>query len=212
LLFWGRVRTVIYVDGFNLYYGALKGTPYKWLDLKSALSKILDPSNQIICIKYFTARVSSTSSDPHKADHQDAYIRALQRTSPELRVYFGQFTTHEVKAKLARPIAGQSYAQVLRTSEKGSDVNLAVHLLNDAWIGAYDCAVLVSRDSDLAEALCLVKTHKAQKKIGLIAIRGVSKELSKYADFVRHLGPTVLAASQLPVQIPGTNIRKPADW
>ena len=27
------MRTRVYVDAFNLYYGALRGTPYKWLDL-----------------------------------------------------------------------------------------------------------------------------------------------------------------------------------
>jgi hypothetical protein len=26
------MRTWEYVDGFNLYYGAVKGTPYKWLN------------------------------------------------------------------------------------------------------------------------------------------------------------------------------------
>jgi len=29
-------RTVIYIDGFNLYYGALRGTPYKWLDIEKS--------------------------------------------------------------------------------------------------------------------------------------------------------------------------------
>jgi hypothetical protein len=27
------LQTNVYIDGFNLYYGCLKGTPYKWLDL-----------------------------------------------------------------------------------------------------------------------------------------------------------------------------------
>ena len=36
------MRTVVYVDGFNLYYGALKGTSWKWLDLV-ALSQ--NPTN-----------------------------------------------------------------------------------------------------------------------------------------------------------------------
>ena len=26
------MRTRVYVDGLNLYYGAVKGTPFKWLD------------------------------------------------------------------------------------------------------------------------------------------------------------------------------------
>lgn len=207
------MRTTIYVDGFNLYYSALKGTAHKWLDLKAAFSKVLAAHNQITCIKYFTARVSSTASDPAKADHQSAYIRALQHTTPELRVYYGQFTTHVVRAKLHTPIAGQRYADVIRTSEKGSDVNLAVHLLNDAWIDAYDCGVLVSRDSDLVEAMRLVKTFKAQKRVGIISMgQGSPKELIQNADFVRNLRTSALAMSHFPDHIPGTNIHKPADW
>lgn len=50
---------------------------------------------------------------------------------------------------------------IIKTEEKGSDVNLAVHLLNDGWLDAYDCAVVVSNDSDLAEAMRLVKARKA---------------------------------------------------
>jgi uncharacterized LabA/DUF88 family protein len=51
--------------------------------------------------------------------------------------------------------------EVWKNEEKGSDVNLALHLLNDAWQDAFDCAVVVSNDSDLAEALRMVKAiHK----------------------------------------------------
>jgi len=43
------MATIVYVDGFNLYYGALKGTPYKWLDIH-ALSRRLLPNDQIVTI------------------------------------------------------------------------------------------------------------------------------------------------------------------
>ena len=33
--------THVYIDGFNLYYGALKGTPYKWLDLEALCRKLM---------------------------------------------------------------------------------------------------------------------------------------------------------------------------
>lgn len=209
------VRTIVYVDGFNLYYGALKGSAHKWLDLKSLFAMLLRPENQIVCIKYFTARVSNTTSDPHKSNHQDAYLRALQYAIPEIRIYFGQFTTHVVQAKLATPIDGVRYANVLRTSEKGSDVNLAVHLVNDAWLDAFDCAVVVSRDSDLAESMSLVKTFHSQKKLGLITMGRslkTSKELLRHADFVKAISSSTLSGAQFPEKIPGTNISKPPDW
>ena len=53
------MRTCIYIDGFNLYYGAVKGTSHKWLDLKTAFAMLLQPHHQITAIKYFTAQVLS---------------------------------------------------------------------------------------------------------------------------------------------------------
>ena len=52
------MRTFVYVDGFNLYYGAIKGTPYKWLDLKALFTRVLDPSYKILTIKYYTAIIT----------------------------------------------------------------------------------------------------------------------------------------------------------
>ena len=105
------------------------------------------------------------------------------------------------------------FANVIKTEEKGSDVNLALHLLNDTWLDLYDCAVVVSNDSDLAESLKLVKIqHK--KVIGLITPHKThpSKELMQYADFNKRIRKGVLAISQLPDPIPGTTIQKPSIW
>ncbi len=92
-------------------------------------------------------------------------------------------------------------------------MNLAVHLLNDAWLDNYNCAIIVSNDSDLAEALRLIKKQN-NKLIGLI-IPGKthpSKELMQYADFIKRIRKGILAKSQLPSPIPGTNIHKPNQW
>lgn len=215
------MRTIIYIDGFNLYYRAVRGTPYKWLDLKKACQQLLKPEHQILAIKYYTAPVSG-KRDPGQPIRQQTFLRALGAMTPELVVYQGHFLTHEVSAPLAHPVPGQPpLVKVLKTEEKGSDVNLAVHLVNDSWLNAYDSAVILSNDSDLAEAMRLVRLHHPTKKIGLIfprQARGVarfahpSRELTQHAHFVKHLGPNVLAACQLPSPIPGTTITKPAVW
>jgi hypothetical protein len=70
------MATGVYVDGFNLYYGALKGTQHKWLDLE-ALSRRLLPKDQIVVVRYFTALVSARPSDPNQPVRQQAYLRAL---------------------------------------------------------------------------------------------------------------------------------------
>jgi hypothetical protein len=60
------------IDGFNLYYGALKRTPYKWLDL-AKLAQILLPADTLQELHYFTARVSSRPYNPTAAHDQGLY-------------------------------------------------------------------------------------------------------------------------------------------
>jgi len=57
-------RTNIYIDGFNLYYGSLKRTPYKWLNVEK-LCQLMLPTDLIQSIKFFTANVSARPHDVH---------------------------------------------------------------------------------------------------------------------------------------------------
>ena len=205
--------TFVYVDGFNLYYGALKGSAWKWLDLVALFDTTLQPHHKILAVKYFTARVSGTARDPSKPLRQDVYLRALRCYRPEVQVYFGHFLSHAVRAPLAQPVGNQRTAEVIRTEEKGSDVNLAVHMLNDGWLNAYDCAVVVTNDSDIAEAMRLLRLHN-RKRVGLVTpgTGRPSRQLMAHADFSRPIRPNALRRSQLPDPIPGTNISKPPSW
>ena len=207
------MRTYIYVDGFNLFYGALKNTPWKWLDLAALFAEVLQQHHEILKVKYFTARVSGTPSDISKPQRQDVYLRALQHYRPEVELYFGHFLRHSVRAPLAHPRGKQRTTEVIKTEEKGSDVNLAVHLLNDGWMDAYDCGVVVSNDSDIAEAMNLVRRH-CKKRIGLVTpgTGKVSRQLLAHADFSRKIRAGVLSRAQLPSPIPGTSITKPDAW
>lgn len=207
------LRTYVYVDGFNLYYGALKKTEHKWLDLKVLFENLLQNNHKIERIKYFTALVGG-KFDPNNPIRQKIYIDALESYIPEITVKYGHFLTHPVKARLVNPINGKTSIKIYKTEEKGSDVNLAVHLLNDAWKNLFDCAVIVSNDSDLAESMKFVKIER-QKSVGLIfpSKRGrPSRELQKHATFTKRIRPGILKKSQLPDIIPGTNIKKPKTW
>jgi hypothetical protein len=130
------ISSIVYVDGFNLYYGAVKGTPYKWLDI-SKLCHFLLPKNQVLKIKYFTALVNPRPDDPGQPLRQQIYLRAL-RCLPNLEIILGHFLTHIVSMPLANcPPKNQKYVQVIKTEEKGSDVNIATHMLNDGYKDAY---------------------------------------------------------------------------
>lgn len=118
------MTTNVYVDGFNLYYGSLKGTPYKWLDL-SALCTVLLPKDQVHRIRYFTAHVSARPHDPQQPVRQQTYLRALE-TLPGLTVHLGHYLVSYPRMPLRHPPAtGPRTVEVVKSEEKGSDVNLA---------------------------------------------------------------------------------------
>jgi hypothetical protein len=159
--------------------------------------------------------VSGTPSDPSKPQRQDTYFRALRAHIPHIEIAYGHFLTHTVRAPLANPpAAGSRMVDIIKTEEKGSDVNIAVHLLNDAWLNRYDCAVVISNDSDLAESMRLVKAHHPDKLIGLLTpgTSHPSRQLLAHADFARHIRTGTIVRSQLPNPIPRTTIHKPATW
>jgi uncharacterized LabA/DUF88 family protein len=159
-------RTFIDVDGLNLYYGAVKDTTLKWLNIRR-LCELLLPGYSIQRIKYFTARVSARRDDPHKPTRQQIYLRAL-RTIPDLEIIYGSFLSHDVVTPLAEPSAGGSrFARVTRTEEKGSDVNIATHLVHDAYQRNFEVAVLVTNDSDLLEPIRIVR-HELCLPVGIL--------------------------------------------
>lgn len=157
--------TIAYVEGFNFYYGALKRTQFKWIDLAALFEVCLGPQHDLLAVKYFTARVKPTPNNPDVHIRQGAYLRALKAHCPKVEIFFGHFLRHSVFMESVSPPPPRS--EVWKNEEKGSDVNLALHVLNGAWRNACECALVVSNDSDLAESLRMVKVqHK--KVIGLI--------------------------------------------
>lgn len=104
-------------------------------------------------------------------------------------------------------------AQVHWMEEKGSDVNLACHLVNDAWAGKFEAAAVISNDTDLAEPIRIV-TQELNKPIILICPSkfGASPHLQKFASSVRHIHFNHVRSSQFPSPIPGTTIEKPDSW
>jgi uncharacterized LabA/DUF88 family protein len=208
-----RVKTNVYVDGFNLYYGCVRHTPYRWLDL-ARLCRIMLPHNQIHRIRYFTARVQSSAHDPQKAQRQAVFLRALL-TIPELSVHEGHFLTQRASMPLVAPQPGGSrMAEVWKTEEKGSDVNLATYLLLDGFDGDYESAVIVSNDSDLLLPVQVVR-HRLGLPVGVLNPHPhPSRELLGEADYFKSIQPRALKKSLFPDLLYDTvgEIHKPAGW
>ncbi|MES2001711.1 MAG: NYN domain-containing protein [Pseudomonadota bacterium] len=209
------MRTRVYVDGYNLFYACLKGSAYKWLNVHALVTNLL-PKNRIDKLRYFTAQVSARPHDLNQPQRQQTYLRALA-TIPEIEVHFGHFLTHEVSMPDAASWAAGRYrpVRVMKTEEKGSDVNLATHLLIDAFDNSFDVAVIVSNDSDLKEPIRLVRSRFG-KKIVLLGPKStrLSGALRPLADYIRQFGPSALANAQFsPVMTDAVGkFHKPPDW
>lgn len=208
------MRTIVYVDGFNLYFGALRGTAFKWLDIAKAAALHLAAQHQITGIKYYTAKVNPRPTDPDQPLRQSLYLRAL-RTRPDCEIYYGHFLTKTVKMPLAYPVpGGPATVDVVKTEEKGSDVNLATHLLHDAHLNLFDCAVVISGDSDLLEPVRIVM-GELHKPIGVLnPQKHPCAVLKRQATFYKHMHPGRLAQSQFPPRLTDAQgtFHKPASW
>lgn len=207
------MKAYVYIDGFNLYYGAAKDTPYKWLNV-AELCRLLLPNDIILKIKYYTANVDARPGDPGAPTRQQFYLRAL-RTIPNLSIYFGHFLTQArwlplVSSKTKPP----KKVRVYKTEEKGSDVNLATHLVRDGFNREYEVAVLISNDSDLLEPIRVAR-YELGIPVGILNPHPkLSKALLPHVTFFKQIRRGLLAKCQFPSVLTdgeGT-FSKPSTW
>ncbi len=211
------MRTNFYVDGFNLYYRAVKDTPYKWLDLLK-LCQTLIPTHQVNLIRYFTALIRPRPESSGSRRRQLVFIRALE-TIPNLTIHYGQFRERRIRRPLVAPTTGQGRTvEVFDTEEKGTDVNLASYLLMDGAAGEYEQAVVISNDSDLATPIRMVR-DRLRLPVGVVnpnvVQRSVTpKDLIDAATFVRRLRSSTLRVCQFPPELTDSRgtISNPPEW
>ncbi len=210
-----RQRTIVYIDGFNLYYGALKNTPNKWLNLERYFA-MLRPHDDIQAIKYFTAIVTGTTRS-----HQEVYLKALA-TLPLVEVILGKFKKKRVHCvETSCTHMGNRLFETVE--EKRTDVNIAVSMLDDAYQNACDQFVLISGDSDLVPGVNLIRSRFPAKRIivyvphipALSTTRGFAVELRSAANANRDLPLNLLVRAQFHTTIPdgsGGTVTKPTAW
>jgi uncharacterized LabA/DUF88 family protein len=208
------MKTIVYVDGFNLYFGSLRKRPWRWLDIGKAVRLHLAPAHQIVAIKYYSAKLNPRPKDPDQPVRQALYFRAL-KTLPNLEIHLGHFLTKNITMPLADPLPGGPVSiMVVKTEEKGSDVNLASHMVHDAHRNLLECAVVVSGDSDLLEPVRIVK-NELKKVVGVLnPQKHPCAVLKREAVFYKHLRPGLLSKSLFPDQLVDSQgeFHKPPSW
>ncbi len=215
-------RVGIYIDGNNLFYGALKldeRRKYRWLNPEMLVRAVcenyfLNNDVNIEFIKYYTARVSNRSGNVDAPRNQQVYFNAL-RTIKHLQIILGNFQVHEKLLPIAplelKKNGKPKIQKVLNTEEKGSDVNLGVHLVYDACMNKIDVAIVITNDTDLAEPIRIVADVLGKTVINLCPHKSVAFSLKKIKN-VKHytIKTTHLAKSQFPDCVDG--IIRPAHW
>jgi uncharacterized LabA/DUF88 family protein len=200
-------RVITYIDGFNLYFGlkSQQWERYLWLDVQALSQNLLRPDQTLVHTKYFTARISSP---PDKVKRQSTYIDAIG-TLQSTTVRYGHYLT--------TPRTCRNCGFVYNApQEKMTDVNIAVELLQDAFLDAFDTAILISADSDLIAPVAAVKRLFPSKRVIVACPPGRSSvDLCKAAHAYFKIGHGSIKKSQFPDEVATASafvLRRPASW
>lgn len=214
------MHTIVYIDGYNLYYGLLQGTAWKWLDPRALLEPVIHteaPGSDIRLVRYFTSPVIArlATRGAHSVEAQNSYIKALRARGVDI-----QFGRHQVdRGHAPRCVDGvppnrADSVPVWLLNEKETDVRLALAMYRDAANLRSGQIVLVSGDSDMVPALEAIK-EDFDIQVGLILPRRADggrtapAALPSLADWTRTcIHDEELARAQLPHRVPTR--RKPA--
>lgn len=234
------MRTRVYVDGFNFYYGCLKGTSLKWLDLLSLFEKQVLPSITAEiggipltsdldhrAIKFFTAPILEKAAKANDSlSCQEKYHAALEKyDAGRIELIKGYYSLTESSAKLINSVRPKTWPRdcvdvpIWKLEEKQSDVNLALHALFDAMSGEIEHIVIVTNDTDIAPALQMIRSH-SKAVVGLVIPttdykRMPNADLTKHAHWVRRqITLKEMQSCQLPRVIADRKrpISKPDSW
>lgn len=202
-------KTIVYVDGFNLFH-ALKEMHWKkyyWLDLACFSQKILSPMQTLVVVKYFTSRAIG---DPQEQKRQNTYIEALETLAGRLEIQYGKFTSDDWGCS--------GCGKIMKVhQEKQTDVNIAVSLLTDGQEDRFDDAILITADSDQMGAVQYVTTTYPDKRVIVAFPPGrSSKDLQcPVASKICHLGQKEFRESQFPDEViskTGYPLVRPHSW
>lgn len=202
-----RKKVIVYIDGFNLYFGLVERgwRKYLWLDLKKFANSLLLPEQILVHTKYFTSRISRPLS---KQRRQSIFIDALSILT-EFSIFYGRYQAQ------VRICENCGFTSII-SNEKKTDVNIATELLVDAFQDSFDTAILVSADADLTAPIVAIRRLFPNKTI-VVAFppKRNSYELRSVASAHYFIGEHNLHDNILPDKITtetGFVLKRPDRW
>ena len=199
-------RTMFFIDGLNVYH-AIKNSrleKYKWLDYWELAKKFIGKKDELKSVLCFTAYAVW---DNDKTKRHRCLISANRNRGVE--VIFGRFRRVTKSCRQCK----KKYSTY---EEKRTDVNIAIHLLTNAYKDNYDKAVLISGDSDIIPAVEAVKKAFPKKEISLvIPVGGKARELAGVIGSSVRMKETHLKTSQFPNTVTrkdGSVLQRPKEW
>jgi hypothetical protein len=179
-----KTRSIIYIDGFNWYFAIFRHFPeWKWLNIQSFFEEIR-PDDEVVTVKYFTALVEPKLLVSEKRSRQNLYLNALRKL-PKVRVILGVYQDRSVRCLAA---CHQEYEV---PEEKKTDVNIAVHMIDDVIKGSVDRIVIVSGDSDIEPAAAWVCNNYPKIKLNVYIPVLEEEKKKRRNDYYERLGATV---------------------
>ena len=204
-------RAIVYIDGFNLYYGlkAKHWKRYYWIDPYKLAGNLIHAGEMMTVsqVHYFTAPVLRELNEDAAKRH-GIYLSAL-KTLPQLTIHLGTWIKKTVQCR-------KCGATWIKPEEKMSDVNIAVQMVQDAYEDCFDTAFLVSGDSDLMRPIKAIRDRCPGKDVRVaFPPKRRSWHLANIAHSNFMISKTTLRDSQLPEQVTnedGYVLRRPETW
>jgi uncharacterized LabA/DUF88 family protein len=202
-----REQVIAYIDGFNLYFGLMERgwRHYLWLDLEAMVKRLLRADQELVGVKYFTTRVNHP---PESVKRQGIYLDAI-KAHGGVEIIYGKFMYPKKECDDCGKVRP-------RRTEKQTDVNIALHMVRDAYGEFCDVGLLISGDSDLVPAVREVEKACPGRSVLVVwPPARKSDELCSAASRYFALGRKHVSESQLPSIVSGQDgyaLCQPVEW
>ena len=146
-----KKKVIVYVDGYNFYYGLRNGgAAWKrtyWLDVVKLFERMMIADQELVEVNYYSAR---PVNDPQAYNNQDDLFCA-NKLNPKFKLHLGRYKKKKFKC-LNCGFKNKTF------EEKESDVRVATGMLTDVFTKRCDVTVIVSADSDMIPSVEIIKS------------------------------------------------------